>query len=240
VGGELQGGILVRAGWAGQGPEELGRLPVRSSWWPPGRVPATEEEGSYTRYLPVHNRSTQSAERPQTRPTSSHRHDQDPRIHPKARSPLGARHSPHPGRHHQLPCRPLVRVIYGRSSLPHSPNQRKVERGRRGCGYPSLGGPVDRTILYSQSSGPGSTALEVAATRPCSCPPPTELQATSAGPAATSPDVCPRRERTSRRTSQTDHQARMRARCGRGREAQPGWDAPQPTPRQGARRHRHG
>lgn len=88
MGRELQGGILVRAGWAGQGPEELGRLSGRSSWWPPGRVPATEEEGSYTRYLPVHNRSTQSAERPQTHPASSHRRDQDPRIHPKACSPL--------------------------------------------------------------------------------------------------------------------------------------------------------
>src|SRR5829696_992393 len=69
---ELQGGLLVRPGWTGQGAEELERLQERSPQGPPCRLLTVQEEGPLSGRLPLHYRRNQGA--------ADRKHVQLPRI----------------------------------------------------------------------------------------------------------------------------------------------------------------
>jgi transposase len=69
VGREQQGSLLLWPGWAGQGPQELGRLESRAAQGTSGQVPAEEEEGALPGRLPVYHRAHQGGARSQAHPT---------------------------------------------------------------------------------------------------------------------------------------------------------------------------
>jgi hypothetical protein len=103
VDGELQGGLVLRPGWAAQ-------CASPSS----GRKAAPA-------MLSVPYGGDQGVGRPQARSAPPDRGPQDPRIDPQARPTPGAGQRPRLGRHHQPAGRPLVRLLHRRGRTTSRP-----------------------------------------------------------------------------------------------------------------------
>ena len=116
VGGEQQGGLLLRAGQRGGRVQELRRLLER----PPPRPedpPAPVQGPPGPAQLPVHHRRVRADRRPPPRQAPPDRGGPHPRVHPQARPPGRGRDRPDPVGHPVLPAGPLARELR-RSSCP--------------------------------------------------------------------------------------------------------------------------
>src|SRR5436190_22314239 len=77
VGEELQGGVLVRAGWARSGAQELGRVAKRQASGAEGPLSAVQAQARRAGHVPVHYRGAPRRAGPPSRHPAAAWENQD-------------------------------------------------------------------------------------------------------------------------------------------------------------------
>lgn len=146
VGGQLEGGLRLRAGEPRHRADQLAQLQARQAQGADDPVPAVQDEAGPL-VVPVQHRGVRpDRRRSATCETAPDRGGAHPRVHPQTRPARGARHRPDPLGDRVVPAGPLARRVL-RGDHPPRPSPRPNPcpvglSGGRGLGNQVAGGAL--------------------------------------------------------------------------------------------------